>query len=119
MFVTGLADGAILYKALSDRIHPIGSLRNDVTYSDFYDYFNCLEVHILYTFSVCHSHFVMHTQNATFEIFDMRILLFFFIKHVSLDISLSGMDEYQRDYTRTHNQGRSQVNLGITILVNI
>lgn len=107
MFVTGLADGAILYKALSDRIHPIGSLRNDVTYSDFYDYFNCLEVHILYTFSVCHSHFVMHTQNATFEIFDMRILLFLiFIKHVFLDISLSGMDEYQRDYTRTHNQGR-------------
>nr|XP_022342121.1 acyloxyacyl hydrolase-like [Crassostrea virginica]XP_022342122.1 acyloxyacyl hydrolase-like [Crassostrea virginica] len=44
VFVTGLADGAILYKALSDRIHPIGSLRNDVTYSDFYDYFNCLEI---------------------------------------------------------------------------
>lgn len=44
VFITGLADGAVLYNSLSDRIHPIGSLRNDVTYSDFYDYFNCLEI---------------------------------------------------------------------------
>lgn len=44
VFITGLADGAVLYNSLSDRIHPIGSLRNDVTYSNFYDYFNCLEI---------------------------------------------------------------------------
>ncbi|XP_061196786.1 acyloxyacyl hydrolase-like [Saccostrea echinata] len=44
VFFVGLADGAVLYRALSDRVHPIGSLRNDVTYSNFYDYFNCLEI---------------------------------------------------------------------------
>ncbi|XP_056010482.1 acyloxyacyl hydrolase-like isoform X2 [Ostrea edulis] len=44
VFYVGLADGAILYEALRDRVHPIGSLRNDVTYSEFYDYFNCLEI---------------------------------------------------------------------------
>lgn len=47
VFYVGLADGAILYEALRDRVHPIGSLRNDVTYSEFYDYFNCLEVDTL------------------------------------------------------------------------
>ena len=40
----GLVDGRILYDTLHDHIHPIGSLRNDVTYANFYDYFNCLQV---------------------------------------------------------------------------
>jgi len=40
----GLVDGRILYEAMSTRIHPIGSLNNDVTYSQFYDYLNCLEI---------------------------------------------------------------------------
>ena len=40
----GLADGRVLYDTLHDRIHPIGSLRGDVTYPQFYDYLNCLEV---------------------------------------------------------------------------
>ncbi|XP_060079937.1 acyloxyacyl hydrolase-like [Ylistrum balloti] len=44
VFLIGLADGRVLYDSLKDRIHPIGSLRNDVTYSNFYDYFNCLEI---------------------------------------------------------------------------
>ncbi|XP_021349956.1 acyloxyacyl hydrolase-like [Mizuhopecten yessoensis] len=44
VFFVGLADGRVLFEGLKDRIHPIGSLRNDVTYSNFYDYFNCLEI---------------------------------------------------------------------------
>lgn len=44
LFTVGLIDGRILYDALHDRIHPIGSLRNDVTYPMFYDYLNCLQL---------------------------------------------------------------------------
>ncbi|KAH3777124.1 hypothetical protein DPMN_178561 [Dreissena polymorpha] len=44
VFLTGLADGRVLYNSLHDRVHPIGALRNDVTYAHFYDYFNCLEI---------------------------------------------------------------------------
>ncbi|KAK3596643.1 hypothetical protein CHS0354_006193 [Potamilus streckersoni] len=42
--LVGLADGRLLYEGLSNRTHPVGSLRNDVTYAEFYDYFNCLEI---------------------------------------------------------------------------
>ncbi|XP_003385221.1 PREDICTED: acyloxyacyl hydrolase-like [Amphimedon queenslandica] len=44
VFATGLVDGRILYDTLHSNIHPIGSTRGDVTYSDFYDYLNCLEI---------------------------------------------------------------------------
>lgn len=44
VFATGLVDGRILYDTLHDKIHPIGSTRGDITYSDFYDYLNCLEI---------------------------------------------------------------------------
>lgn len=40
----GLVDGRVLYETLSDRIHPVGSLHKDVTYSQVYDYLNCLEI---------------------------------------------------------------------------
>ena len=40
----GLANGSILYEAMHDRIHPIGWLNQDVTYTDLYDYLNCLQV---------------------------------------------------------------------------
>lgn len=43
LLMTGLADGRVLFEGLADRIHPIGSARNDVTYSAFYDFLNCLE----------------------------------------------------------------------------
>ncbi|KAJ8302428.1 hypothetical protein KUTeg_018824 [Tegillarca granosa] len=43
VFLVGLADGRTLYNSLHNRIHPLGSLRNDITYTDFYDYLNCLE----------------------------------------------------------------------------
>ena len=29
---------------MHDRIHPIGSTNQDVTYATFYDYLNCLEL---------------------------------------------------------------------------
>lgn len=44
VFLVGLADGRTLYNSLHNRIHPLGSLRHDITYTDFYDYLNCLEI---------------------------------------------------------------------------
>ena len=44
LIALGLVDGRVLYDSLSTRIHPIGSLRNDVTYAQFYDYLNCLQI---------------------------------------------------------------------------
>ena len=40
----GLADGLILFDAMHNRIHPLGELRQDVTYEDLYNYLNCLEI---------------------------------------------------------------------------
>lgn len=40
----GLVDGRILYDSMHDLIHPLGSTNQDITYSHFYDYLNCLEV---------------------------------------------------------------------------
>lgn len=44
LVVFGLVDGRILYNTLHNRTHPIGSLHKDVTYSQVYDYLNCLDV---------------------------------------------------------------------------
>lgn len=44
VILIGLVDGRVLYDSLHNRIHPIGSLRNDVTYEQFYDFMNCLQV---------------------------------------------------------------------------
>lgn len=41
---TGLVDGRALFDLLGNRVHPVGSLHSDVTYSQFYDYFNCLQI---------------------------------------------------------------------------
>ena len=37
-----LFDGRLLYDSMHSRIHPIGRMHNDVTYTGFYDYLNCL-----------------------------------------------------------------------------
>nr|CCC51432.1 putative GPI inositol deacylase precursor [Trypanosoma vivax Y486] len=39
-----LADGRILYDSMHNRTHPIGSLHNDVTYANLYDFLACLDV---------------------------------------------------------------------------
>ncbi|CAH1270439.1 AOAH [Branchiostoma lanceolatum] len=44
VWLTGLANGSLLYDNVHDRIYPLGSLRNDITYTDFYSYMNCLEI---------------------------------------------------------------------------
>ena len=44
LIASGLADGRVLFETLHDRIHPIGSTNNDVTYAQFYHYMNCLEI---------------------------------------------------------------------------
>ena len=44
IFAFGLVDGRILYDSLHNRIHPIGSLRGDVTYAQLYNYLNCLQI---------------------------------------------------------------------------
>ena len=40
----GLIDGAVLYKAMAQRYHPLGLLRKDLTYNDVYDWFSCMEI---------------------------------------------------------------------------
>ena len=44
VLLTGLANGSFLYAQLHDKIHPLGRLRNDVTYSTFYTYLSCLQI---------------------------------------------------------------------------
>ncbi|XP_078607487.1 acyloxyacyl hydrolase-like [Branchiostoma floridae x Branchiostoma japonicum] len=44
VWLTSLANGSLLYANVHDRIHPLGSLRNDVTYRDMYTFLNCLEI---------------------------------------------------------------------------
>ena len=48
VILIGLVDGRILYDSLHNRIHPIGSLRNDVTYKQIYDFTNCLQVSLCF-----------------------------------------------------------------------
>ena len=40
----GLADGGVLFDTMHNRTHPIGMLRNDVTYEQLYDFLNCLQI---------------------------------------------------------------------------
>lgn len=42
--MVGLADGRVVYDVMHNRIHPIGKLRNDVTYEQLYDFLNCLRI---------------------------------------------------------------------------
>ena len=44
IILVGLIDGAILYKAMARRLHPLGLLRQDLTYADVYEWFNCMEI---------------------------------------------------------------------------
>ncbi|KAH9582097.1 GDSL lipase/esterase [Trypanosoma melophagium] len=44
VFISPLSDGRILYDVMHNRTHPIGSLHNDVTYANFYDFLNCVDV---------------------------------------------------------------------------
>eukprot|EP00331_Platyophrya_macrostoma_P031901 CAMPEP_0176434518 /NCGR_PEP_ID=MMETSP0127-20121128/16730_1 /TAXON_ID=938130 /ORGANISM="Platyophrya macrostoma, Strain WH" /LENGTH=518 /DNA_ID=CAMNT_0017817281 /DNA_START=239 /DNA_END=1796 /DNA_ORIENTATION=- len=39
-----LVDGRILYDTMHARIHPIGSTNHDVTYTQIYDFLNCLDI---------------------------------------------------------------------------
>ena len=42
--VTGLAQGAVLWDTLHDRLYPFGEFDGAGTYSDFYGYMECLQV---------------------------------------------------------------------------
>jgi acyloxyacyl hydrolase len=44
VLLTGLANGSYLYAILSDRIHPIGRVKNDVQYKDVYTFLSCLQI---------------------------------------------------------------------------
>ena len=44
VFMTGVADGRYLYSYLSKRMHPLGSLNQDVTYPALYTFLNCLAI---------------------------------------------------------------------------
>ena len=44
ILIGGLIHGLFLYETMSTRVHPIGALRGDVTYNDFYEYLICLGI---------------------------------------------------------------------------
>lgn len=44
ILIAGLVDGRFLYDTMHNRVHPIGALRGDVTYTNLYDYLNCLGI---------------------------------------------------------------------------
>ncbi|RNF08944.1 putative GPI inositol deacylase precursor [Trypanosoma conorhini] len=44
VLISPVADGRVLYDEMHNRTHPIGSLHQDVTYANFYDFLNCVEV---------------------------------------------------------------------------
>lgn len=44
VFLTGLANGSILYDVMANRIHPIGALHNNVPTKAVYEFLNCLEI---------------------------------------------------------------------------
>lgn len=44
IITVGLVDGRILYESMHNRVHPLGSTNQDVTFGTFYDYLNCLEL---------------------------------------------------------------------------
>ena len=52
MLIVGMADGDFLYKFLANRTHPFGRWRNDLKYSDVYDWWNCMQVSC-YLFMIC------------------------------------------------------------------
>ena len=52
VLIVGMADGDFLYKFLANRTHPFGRWRNDLKYSDVYDWWNCMQVSC-YLFMIC------------------------------------------------------------------
>ena len=44
VFLTGLANGSILFDSVGERIYPLGRVRNDIKYADMYTYLSCLQV---------------------------------------------------------------------------
>jgi acyloxyacyl hydrolase len=44
VILVGLIDGSLIYKAMAQRLHPLGLLKQDLTYADVYDWFNCMEI---------------------------------------------------------------------------
>ena len=44
VFISGLADGRLLYAQMHNRIHPLGTFKQNVRFRDFYDFMDCLEI---------------------------------------------------------------------------
>jgi acyloxyacyl hydrolase len=44
VLTAGLADGDVLYTTMHARVHPLGAVFSEITYTRVYDYLNCLEV---------------------------------------------------------------------------
>ncbi|KAF6041275.1 AOAH [Bugula neritina] len=44
VLIVGMADGDFLYQFLGNRTHPFGRWRNDLTYADVYEWWNCMQV---------------------------------------------------------------------------
>jgi acyloxyacyl hydrolase len=64
----GLVDGRVLYDSMAHRIHPIGAWRKDVTYSQFYDYMNCLQISPCFGWMNSDSYWRNVTTQRAFEL---------------------------------------------------
>ncbi|XP_054717032.1 acyloxyacyl hydrolase-like [Uloborus diversus] len=42
VMLIGLVNGSFIFDTMGERIHPLGSLRNDVRYADLYNWLNCM-----------------------------------------------------------------------------
>ncbi|KAK3741945.1 hypothetical protein RRG08_024691 [Elysia crispata] len=42
--ILSLLDGRVLYNEMHQRVHPVNSYSGRVTYADFYDFMNCLQI---------------------------------------------------------------------------
>ncbi|RNA11317.1 acyloxyacyl hydrolase [Brachionus plicatilis] len=43
VMLTGLANGSLLYESLKNTVYPLGRVRSDIYYVDFYNYLTCLQ----------------------------------------------------------------------------
>ncbi|KFM78452.1 Acyloxyacyl hydrolase, partial [Stegodyphus mimosarum] len=44
VLLIGLVNASFVFDTMSERVHPLGKLRNDVRYADVYEWFNCMRI---------------------------------------------------------------------------
>lgn len=87
VLIVGMVDGRLLYNNMHDRIHPIGSLRRDVTYSKFYDFMNCLDISPCYGYLNTNESVRNFTAERAFALTDVMRDVAKHAKYHSFDVT--------------------------------